>query len=97
VAAVAHQDGKEVGRLLHNDLEKVVLPAHPQVAELRDKLGQLGALGVMMSGSGSTVFALVASQGEAERVRQELRELLPDPTLGIWTTRLTNAGIQVVS
>jgi 4-diphosphocytidyl-2-C-methyl-D-erythritol kinase len=97
VAAVAQQDGKEVGRLLHNDLEKVVLPAHPQVAELRDRLGQLGTLGVMMSGSGSTVFALVESQGKAEQVRQELRELLPDPNLGIWTTRLTNSGIQVVS
>jgi 4-diphosphocytidyl-2-C-methyl-D-erythritol kinase len=97
VGAVARQDGRQIGELLHNDLEKVVLPAHPQVAELRDKLGQLGTLGVMMSGSGSTVFGLVESQGEAERVRLALRELLPDPNLGLWTTRLTNLGIQVVS
>ena len=97
VAAIAQQDGQRIGQLLHNDLEKVVLPAHPQVAELRDKLGQLETLGVMMSGSGSTVFALVESQFQAERVRQELRELLPDPNLGLWTTRLTNMGIQVVS
>jgi len=97
VAAIAQQDSQRIGELLHNDLEKVVLPAHPRVAELRDKLGQLETLGVMMSGSGSTVFALVSSQFQAERVRQELRELLPDPNLGLWTTRLINMGIQVVS
>lgn len=96
VAAIASQDSQRIGQLLHNDLEKVVLPAHPQVAELREKLGQLETLGVMMSGSGSTVFALVESQFRAERIRQELRELLPDPNLGLWTTRLTNMGIQVV-
>ncbi|NJR37666.1 MAG: 4-(cytidine 5'-diphospho)-2-C-methyl-D-erythritol kinase [Leptolyngbyaceae cyanobacterium CSU_1_4] len=97
VAAIASQDNQRIGQLLHNDLEKVVLPAHPQVAELRDKLGQLETLGVVMSGSGSTVFALVESQFQAERVRQELRELLPDPNLELWTTRLTHMGIQVVS
>ncbi|MBW4515292.1 MAG: 4-(cytidine 5'-diphospho)-2-C-methyl-D-erythritol kinase [Timaviella obliquedivisa GSE-PSE-MK23-08B] len=96
VAAIACQDSQRIGQLLHNDLEKVVLPAHPQVAELRDKLRQLETLGVMMSGSGSTVFALIESQFRAERVRQELRDLLPDPNLEMWTTRLINMGIQVV-
>jgi 4-diphosphocytidyl-2-C-methyl-D-erythritol kinase len=75
----------------------VVLPAHPLVAELREKLGQLETLGVMMSGSGSTVFALVESQWQAEQVRQEIRELMPDPNLGLWTTRLTNAGIRLAA
>jgi 4-diphosphocytidyl-2-C-methyl-D-erythritol kinase len=95
VGAIQNQDGKLVGELLHNDLEKVVLPAYPQVAELREKLGQLGTLGVMMSGSGSTVFALVESIGRAEQVRREILEWVADPNLGVWTTRLTGAGIRL--
>jgi len=31
VAAIMHHDGVKIGKLLHNDLEKVVLPAYPQV------------------------------------------------------------------
>jgi 4-diphosphocytidyl-2-C-methyl-D-erythritol kinase len=95
VGAIQSQDGQLVGQLLHNDLEKVVLPAYPLVAELREKLGQLGTLGVMMSGSGSTVFALVESIGRAEEVRRQIRELIADPHLGVWTTRLTGAGIRL--
>jgi 4-diphosphocytidyl-2-C-methyl-D-erythritol kinase len=30
LGAIAHQDGPTIGQLLHNDLEKVVLTAHPQ-------------------------------------------------------------------
>jgi 4-diphosphocytidyl-2-C-methyl-D-erythritol kinase len=95
MVAAIQQQSPQIGQLLHNDLEKVVLPAYPLVAELREKLGQLETLGVMMSGSGSTVFALVDSLVAAEQVKRELRELLPDPKLGIWTTRLTGGGIRV--
>lgn len=96
VAAISHRDGAAIGQQLHNDLEKVVLPAYPQVMELRQTLEQFDTLGVMMSGSGSTVFALVESKVKAEQVRQQLRVALPDPDLGIWTTRLIANGIQLV-
>jgi 4-diphosphocytidyl-2-C-methyl-D-erythritol kinase len=49
----------------------------------------------MMSGSGSTVFALVESIGRAEQVRREILEWVADPNLGVWTTRLTGAGIRL--
>jgi 4-diphosphocytidyl-2-C-methyl-D-erythritol kinase len=96
VAAISHRDGAAIGQQLHNDLEKVVLPAYPQVTQLRQTLKQFDTLGVMMSGSGSTVFALVESKVKAEQVRQQLRSALPDPDLGIWTTRLIANGIQLV-
>lgn len=95
VAAISQRDGEKIGQLLHNDLEKVVLPAHPQVEQLRQTLAQFNTLGVMMSGSGSTVFALVESKAQAEQVQQQLKAALPDPDLGIWTTRLTANGIQL--
>ncbi|NJR65072.1 MAG: 4-(cytidine 5'-diphospho)-2-C-methyl-D-erythritol kinase [Leptolyngbyaceae cyanobacterium CRU_2_3] len=95
VKAIGQQDGKRIGQLLHNDLEKVVLPAYPQVANLRQTLEQMKTLGVMMSGSGSTVFALVETQAQAEQVHQQLRALLPDPDLNIWITQFASSGIRL--
>ena len=96
VSAIQQQDGKRIGELLENDLEKAVLPAYPQVAQLRQTLANLEPLGVMMSGSGSTVFALVESLAQAEQIQQQLRSQLADPDLEIWVTHLVNRGIQVV-
>ncbi|HEY9642402.1 MAG TPA: 4-(cytidine 5'-diphospho)-2-C-methyl-D-erythritol kinase [Coleofasciculaceae cyanobacterium] len=95
VGAIAQRDGKHIGQLLYNDLEKVVLPAYPKVAHLRQTLAQMNPLGVLMSGSGSTVFALVETSAQAEQVKQQLQVLLPDPDLGIWTTQLTSSGIRL--
>lgn len=96
VAAITHHDGARVGSLLHNDLEKVVLPAQPLVAELREALQQLSPLGAMMSGSGPSVFALAGSLAQAEEIATQLRSRLPDPDLGIWTTQCVANGIQIV-
>lgn len=95
VSAIGQRNGAQIGQLLHNDLEKVVLPAYPQVEWLRQTLKEFETLGVMMSGSGSTVFALVESKAQAEQIRQQLKTALPDPTLDIWTTRLIGNGIQI--
>ncbi|MBD3882439.1 4-(cytidine 5'-diphospho)-2-C-methyl-D-erythritol kinase [Phormidium tenue FACHB-886] len=95
VSAITQRDGKRIGELLQNDLEKVVLPAYPQVAHLRQTLESFNPLGVMMSGSGSTVFALAESEAEAERIRQQLQAQLTDPDLAIWITPLISHGIQI--
>lgn len=95
VKAIAHQDGVNIGKLLHNDLEKVVLPAYPQVASLRESLQGAGGLGTMMSGSGSTVFTLCESQLQAEEIVSVVRAKIPNPDLEFWVTRLSNSGIHV--
>ncbi len=95
VSAIGQRDGAKIGQLLHNDLEKVVLPTYPQVERLRQTLSEFDTLGVMMSGSGSTVFALVESKAQAEQVRLQLKAALPDPNLDIWTTRLIANGIRL--
>jgi 4-diphosphocytidyl-2-C-methyl-D-erythritol kinase len=95
VAAIVQHDGAKIGKLLHNDLEKVVLPAYPQVLQLRETIQQLNPLGVMMSGSGPTVFALVASQIEAEHLQKQIHAALPDPDLQTWITRFAAGGIQI--
>lgn len=61
LAAIAQQDLAKIAQLLHNDLERVVLPEYPPVQQLREQFQAIGVLGTLMSGSGSTVFALVES------------------------------------
>ncbi|MEN8754279.1 MAG: 4-(cytidine 5'-diphospho)-2-C-methyl-D-erythritol kinase [Desulfobacterales bacterium] len=57
---------------LCNDLETVTLNRYPQVKAAKEALDGRGALGVSMSGSGSTVFALFADDGMARRALQSL-------------------------
>ena len=45
-------------QLIANDFENIVFPQYPVVADIKDKLYQLGAVFAGMSGSGSTVFGL---------------------------------------
>jgi 4-diphosphocytidyl-2-C-methyl-D-erythritol kinase len=65
----------ELTRRLENDLEDVTLRGYPKIASLKRKLLRGGAPGVLMSGSGSSVFGIFASRKAAltvfRRVRQE--------------------------
>ena len=97
VAAINRKDRAQIGALLHNDLEKVVLPQHPIVQALRNALLKQNPVGAMMSGSGPTVFALAETQESAEEMKQQLRQQIPDPDLGIWVTRLVPSSIQLIS
>jgi 4-diphosphocytidyl-2-C-methyl-D-erythritol kinase len=96
VQAIAQRDPAQIAKLLHNDLEKVVLPAHPQVQALRNAFQHAGAIGAMMSGSGPTVFALAESPAHAQQIQQQVRAILSDPDLDLWVTHTTHAGIQVI-
>jgi len=59
-----------------NDLERPVFRAHPELAELKRELEASGLAGVLMSGSGSTLLALVAGRAAAEaRARALARRL----------------------
>ncbi|MEG3439988.1 4-(cytidine 5'-diphospho)-2-C-methyl-D-erythritol kinase [Pannus brasiliensis CCIBt3594] len=97
VRAIARKDGVAIGQLLHNDLEKVVLPEYSLVVELREVLARSGGLGTMMSGSGPTVFTLCRSREEAIAIRDNARQVLPDPDLEFWVAPLCTSGIQVSS
>lgn len=98
VKAILNKDAREIAQKLHNDLERVVLPAYPQVLQLREVFAtQEGVLGTMMSGSGPTVFALLESEQQAQAVKLHLREAIPDEDLELFVTRMTTHGIQVAS
>jgi 4-diphosphocytidyl-2-C-methyl-D-erythritol kinase len=97
VQAIYNRDGSQIGQLLHNDLEKVVLPTTPPVSQLREAFESCGALGTMMSGSGPTVFALADSEAHAQEIQRQVRAMIPDPDVEFWVTKFSNRGIQVVS
>ncbi|MBE9066899.1 4-(cytidine 5'-diphospho)-2-C-methyl-D-erythritol kinase [Leptolyngbya cf. ectocarpi LEGE 11479] len=97
VTAISHQDGAAIGSQLYNDLERVVLPAHNKVQQLRDRMANHGGLGTMMSGSGPTVFTLVKTQEAADAILGKVRTDLPDPDLKLWTARCTATGIRLES
>ena len=94
--AIAHKDGTQIGQLLHNDLEKVVLPEFSQVVELRQIFQSLETLGTMMSGSGPTVFALTETLAEAEEVKRQVKSTIADPDLALWAVKFNSAGIQIL-
>jgi 4-diphosphocytidyl-2-C-methyl-D-erythritol kinase len=71
--AVAAGDVEVVGRRLHNRLQPVAERLCPSVAEYRRRLEQLRPAGQLMSGSGSSLFALCRDDAEAGRVAHELR------------------------
>jgi 4-diphosphocytidyl-2-C-methyl-D-erythritol kinase len=65
-------DIAEIIAILSNDLEKVVLPRFPLLQDIKDDLRNQGALGSMMSGSGSTVFGIFPSEEKAGRALEQM-------------------------
>ncbi|MBW4664263.1 MAG: 4-(cytidine 5'-diphospho)-2-C-methyl-D-erythritol kinase [Chroococcus sp. CMT-3BRIN-NPC107] len=97
VQAIIHEDPIAIGQRLHNDLERVVIPAYPQILQLKETFQQAGCLGAMMSGSGSTVFALCENEQQAHKVQQQGRNLAQPKDLDLFMARLTSTGVQVLS
>ncbi|NEO28675.1 MAG: 4-(cytidine 5'-diphospho)-2-C-methyl-D-erythritol kinase, partial [Kamptonema sp. SIO4C4] len=95
VEAIAKGDSRGIGKHLHNDLEKVVLPAYPEVAKLREAFQHSDAIGTMMSGSGPTVFGLCESKAQAETVKQQVTQRVADPDLKLWVTPFSGHGIAI--
>lgn len=91
--AISHQNLGEIASQLHNDLEKVVLPVHPQVQSLKAAFMAAGAIGTMMSGSGPTVFALAESSDHAEALKAQVQAQFADSDLELWATSSLHQGI----
>jgi 4-diphosphocytidyl-2-C-methyl-D-erythritol kinase len=56
-----------------NVLEEVTLEMHPIVRQLKQCMEKLGAEGVLMSGSGPTVFGIVSKEVKAQHIYNGLR------------------------
>jgi 4-diphosphocytidyl-2-C-methyl-D-erythritol kinase len=71
-----------------NSLEQPVFEAYPLVYEVRATLEKAGLTGVMMSGSGSTVFGLAKNSDWATGIAAELAQSYPN-----WWVRAANNSV----
>jgi 4-diphosphocytidyl-2-C-methyl-D-erythritol kinase len=65
IVAATKGDPETLGPLLFNDLERPVFERHPELAGAKAALLQAGALGAVMSGSGSSVVGLARDEAHA--------------------------------
>ncbi len=68
IAAIRNSDISGIATNLANALESVTIRLHPEILEIKTKLLGAGALGVLMSGSGPTVFGLAENMEAARAV-----------------------------
>ena len=67
-AAATAGDAEALGRLLHNRLWEPARRVRPEVDEWLERLRATDPLGCLMSGSGSTLFALARDRRDARRI-----------------------------
>lgn len=67
----------DISRYLINDLEPAVVPRHPRISKVKADLLKSGALGSMMSGSGSSVFGLFSDADSAGRGYSKISNIWP--------------------
>jgi 4-diphosphocytidyl-2-C-methyl-D-erythritol kinase len=77
LAAAAAGDPHGLGPLLFNDLEAPVFARHPELGAARDRLLERGALGAVMSGSGSSVIGLGRDAEHARELAQGFEDAEP--------------------
>jgi 4-diphosphocytidyl-2-C-methyl-D-erythritol kinase len=86
-AALAAGDAAAVGRLLHNRLQPAAEALDPRLAGYASRLAALGPAGRLMSGSGSTLFAVCGSPADARRVADALGPTAAAEGFSILTAR----------
>ncbi|OZM55850.1 4-(cytidine 5'-diphospho)-2-C-methyl-D-erythritol kinase [Lottiidibacillus patelloidae] len=73
IKAIEEQDYSTICQSLGNVLETVTLEKYPEVKQLKTQLQRFGADGVLMSGSGPTVFAITEHESRMQRIYNGLR------------------------
>ncbi len=66
------KEGFDPGRHLCNDLEPVTQGLHPEIAAVKRRLIDRGALGALMTGSGGSVFGLFGNADDARKAAGSL-------------------------
>ncbi|WP_127533091.1 4-(cytidine 5'-diphospho)-2-C-methyl-D-erythritol kinase [Paenibacillus kobensis] len=73
LSSIARGSFTDMCASLGNVLEEVTLKHYPEVLQLKESMQKLGAEGVLMSGSGPTVFGLVSKEAKLARIYNGLR------------------------
>ena len=63
---------RDVAEILENDLEEAAFLICPQIKTIKERLKKAGALGSLMTGSGSAVFGVFEDEDEAQKALGEV-------------------------
>lgn len=80
--ALEQGDLSSLCKRLYNSFEEVVLKRYPELSDIKTKMIELGALGALLSGSGSCVFCIAGGRRSARRIAAEFNEEYPS----VWET-----------
>lgn len=72
------RDMRNIGINMKNVLENVTVSTYPAIANIKREMLQLGALGSLMSGSGSTVFGIYEDMLKAQRAYDYFKNIYND-------------------
>jgi 4-diphosphocytidyl-2-C-methyl-D-erythritol kinase len=70
-AALREGDVEALGQVLFNRLQEPASRLEPRLTWWYDQVRSLAPAGCLMSGSGSSLFALCRNQAEADRIERE--------------------------
>jgi|SRR5690625_3768836 len=73
IDALHDNDYPKLCNSIGNALEEVTCSAYPEVKRIKNKMVQSGAEGVLMSGSGPTVYGLVKHESKAQRIYNSMK------------------------
>lgn len=75
IEAMKKKDLYDLCANMGNVLESVTIPAHPEIATIKECMMEHGALGSLMSGSGPTVFGIFDDYDKAVLAKEKCRAL----------------------
>lgn len=90
--ALERGDVQEVGRLLFNRLQPAAQKLAPTIGNFHHRLELFQPAGQMMSGSGSSLFAVCPNQHEAQRIARELRHGMDRDVFAVYRVRTFKKG-----
>lgn len=80
--ALAAGDAQVLGGLLHNRLQETADRLRPELVSVRERLSRAGPAGCLMSGSGTSCFALCRDENEALDIVRRLRPEVGQTEIG---------------
>ncbi len=78
IEAITTRDFAAITQELGNVLESVTLKEYPQVLHIKEQIKRFGADGVLMSGSGPTVYAITQKESRVHRLYNGLKGFCKD-------------------
>ena len=78
LAALQNNDPEKLGKLIFNDLQEGVFNKYPILEMLSQEISSTGALSVLMTGSGPTLFALYSNRETLKQAQNALQSQHPE-------------------